>query len=122
MLKPKSLFALILIPTEKIIDSKNVDEALKENKTVEHVIVVNRINNDTNDANFYANDTNIRIKYIKWNDLVAKQSSVCLTEMMESSDPAFYPLHVRYNWKAKGNYSRTWWLYGRDLCNFKICF
>lgn len=81
---------------KKIIESKkNVDEALKDNKTVEHVIVVERINNDTN-------DTDMQIKYINWSDLMARQSSECPTEIMESSDPAFILYTSGSTGKPKG--------------------
>ncbi len=81
---------------KKIIDSKkNVDIALAENKTVEHVIVVERIKNNTN-------DTNSRIKHIKWNELVTSQSTECKTEVMESSDPAFILYTSGSTGKPKG--------------------
>lgn len=81
---------------------KNVEEALKENKTVKNVIVVERIINDTNDTNLYANDTNMRIKYIKWDELVSKQSSDCPTEIMEANDPLYILYTSGSTGKPKG--------------------
>jgi len=102
---------------KKIIDSKkNVDEALKENKTIEYVIVVERMKSDEirqsqiqSDKTSEKNSDSIQLNpipsdsiYIWWHDLVAKQSSVCPTEMMESSDPAFILYTSGSTGKPKG--------------------
>ncbi len=79
---------------EKIVDSKkNVDIALQENKTVEHVIVVDRLKNQ-------AGKTNPRDMF--WEELVTKQNSDCPTEIMESSDPAFILYTSGSTGKPKG--------------------
>ncbi|MCL4363726.1 acetate--CoA ligase [Patescibacteria group bacterium] len=66
---------------KKTVDSKaNVDEALKDNKTIEHVIVVDRLKNGSG-------KTTPRDMF--WSELVEKQSPECPTEMVEATDPAF---------------------------------
>ncbi len=99
---------------KKIVESKkNVDEALKENKTVKYVIVVERMKLDEIRSNQIESDEinknkiespllnkvlsnsiqldPIKSNYIsvRWHELMVKQSANCLTEVMESSDPAF---------------------------------
>lgn len=66
---------------KKTVESlKNVEEALKDNKTVEKVIVVKRL-----EKPFIPNEQ----KYIEWNNLVSKQDTICSTTIMEATDPAF---------------------------------
>ncbi|MFA6016920.1 MAG: acetate--CoA ligase [Patescibacteria group bacterium] len=96
---------------KKVVDSKkNVDEALKGNKTVEHIIVVQRLTIENQPST--ANTPNLSsildqlsskaINTITWHDLMAKQSSDCPTEIMESSDPAFILYTSGSTGKPKG--------------------
>lgn len=79
---------------KKVIESKkNVDEALKENKTIEHVIIVDRLKNKTGKTKPYD---------IFWDELIEKQNSDCPTEIMESSDPAFILYTSGSTGKPKG--------------------
>ncbi len=69
---------------KKTVESfKNVEEALKDNKTVENVIVVKRL--ETTNIVFPA--TNFKFHW--WHELVAKQDIICSTEIMEATDTAF---------------------------------
>ncbi len=88
---------------------KNVEEALKDNKTVEHVIVVERIKSDTigqsqmktdetrrsqmqsdvigkNTDSIRLNPISSNSIYVWWHDLTANQSAFCPTEIMEATD------------------------------------
>ncbi|KKP62921.1 MAG: hypothetical protein US48_C0025G0001 [Candidatus Levybacteria bacterium GW2011_GWA2_37_36] len=102
---------------KKVVESKkNVDEALKENKTVEHVIVVERMKSDEirqsqiqSDKTSEKNSDSIQLNpipsdfiYIWWHELMAKQSTECPTEMMESSDPSFILYTSGTTGKPKG--------------------
>lgn len=79
---------------KKVVESKkNVDEALKENKTIEHVIIVDRLKNKTGKTKPYD---------IFWDELIEKQNSDCPTEIMESSDPAFILYTSGSTGKPKG--------------------
>jgi len=81
---------------KKIVESKeSVDIALKENKTVEHVVIVERIKSE--------NPTPLNSpKEIYWHDLVAKQDVICSTEILESTDPAFILYTSGTTGKPKG--------------------
>src|SRR3989339_2006122 len=115
---------------KKVIESKkNVDTALNGNKTVEHVIVVERLKLDEIRSNqmqldkisenktespllnkVLTDSTNsiqlnpIPSNYIEiyWHDLMEKQSADCPTEIMESSDPAFILYTSGSTGKPKG--------------------
>lgn len=78
---------------KKTVESlKNVETALKENKTVEKVIVVKRLEQPT-----ISDD-----KYVWWNNLVSKQDSLCSTEIMEATDTAFILYTSGSTGKPKG--------------------
>jgi len=86
---------------KKTVESKkNVDEALKENQTVKHVIVVKRL--EEAKIPVLKNAVSSDLKYVFWNELIAKQSSECKTEIMESSDPAFILYTSGTTGKPKG--------------------
>ncbi len=79
---------------KKVVESKkNVDEALKENKTIEHVIIVDRLKNKTGKTKPYD---------IFWEEIIENQNSDCPTEIMESSDPAFILYTSGSTGKPKG--------------------
>lgn len=90
---------------------KNVEEALKENKTVKNVIVVERIKSDTigqSQIKFEKTDS-IQLDPIKsnfisifWSELVDKQSTDCPTEIMEANDPLYILYTSGSTGKPKG--------------------
>jgi len=83
---------------KKTVDSiKNVMEALKENKTVENVIVVNRLDLTTPLPSPTGN-----FKYLWWKDVVAKEDSICSTAIMEANDQAFILYTSGTTGKPKG--------------------
>ncbi len=111
---------------DKILEpQKNVEEALKENKTVKHVIVVERLELDiigqsqmktdeTRRSQMQSdvigkNTDSIRLNpissnsiYVWWHDLIAKQNSDCPTEVMEATDPLYILYTSGSTGKPKG--------------------
>lgn len=79
---------------KKTIESlKNVEQALKDNKTIEKVIVVKRIEEV---------DIPKDKKYLWWQDLISKQDTLCSTAIMEANDPAFILYTSGTTGKPKG--------------------
>jgi len=105
---------------KKTVESKkNVDLALKDNKIVEHVIVVERLKPDGIGQSQMKSDKisenktespllnkilsdSIHYQEITWAKLMEKQSSDCKTEVMESNDPAFILYTSGSTGKPKG--------------------
>lgn len=86
---------------EKVIDSLNtVTEALKDNKTVKTVIVVKRLNTQTDSNRFQPISTDFN--YIWWHELIYKQDTLCSTEIMKATDPAFILYTSGSTGKPKG--------------------
>jgi len=105
---------------DKIIDSKkNVDEAIKDCPTVKNVIVVERVKRDEisvlsqspglpaggegeagekHDIESQMNPG----RDIWWSDLIAKQDTICSTEIMESTDPLYILYTSGSTGKPKG--------------------
>ncbi|KKQ24122.1 MAG: Acetate/CoA ligase [Candidatus Roizmanbacteria bacterium GW2011_GWC2_37_13] len=111
---------------KKTVESlKNVQQALKDNKTFENVIVVERIKQTLdvgslkidkevgdlklenqpssfqpqNPASNFQRQTS---KYIWWHELVNKQDTICSTEIMEATDTAFILYTSGTTGKPKG--------------------
>jgi len=79
---------------EKVVESKkNVDEAVKETPTVQKVIVVKRTETPTQMQEG---------RDIWWNDLIAKQTTDCPTEIMEATDPLYILYTSGSTGKPKG--------------------
>lgn len=79
---------------EKVIESKkNVDEAVKDTPTVQKIIVVKRIESQTEMKEG---------RDLWWNDLVSKQSTDCATEVMEATDPLYILYTSGSTGKPKG--------------------
>src|SRR3989344_4121436 len=78
---------------DKIIDSqKTVEEAIREIKSVEHVILVERIKQtvDSQDPSSTLNPLSSSYPYYHWyHELMAKADTICSTEIMEATDPLF---------------------------------
>lgn len=105
---------------KKTVESlKNVQEALKENKTVEHVIIVERLKTgpvsdslppvlgDQRQAGKIASaqsgdPSSSTPVFITWNELVSKQDTLCSTEIMDSTDTAFILYTSGTTGKPKG--------------------
>ncbi len=84
---------------DKIIETKkNADEAIKDFKFIEHVIVVNRLKGEKPD--FKAPFTMGRD--LLWNDLIVKADNICSTEIMEATDPLFILYTSGSTGKPKG--------------------
>ena len=78
---------------------ENVVEAVKEIKSVEYVIVVERkksearsTKSETNSntvSNFEFRISDLKIKFLSYHDLLSKQDTLCSTAILESTDPSF---------------------------------
>jgi acetyl-CoA synthetase len=81
---------------QKTVDSlTNVKEALKDNKTVSDIIVVNLSKKPLPENTNHA-------KYTSWYDLISKQDDICSTAIMDATDPAFILYTSGSTGKPKG--------------------
>jgi len=88
---------------KKTIESfKNVEEVLKENKTVENVIVVKRLETGVEEKGNIIFESETGPCFIWWNDLIAKQDVICSTAIMEATDTAFILYTSGTTGKPKG--------------------
>ena len=91
---------------DKIIDSqKTVEEAIREIKSVEHVILVERIKQtvDSQDPSSTLNPLSSSYPYYHWyHELMAKADTICSTEIMEATDPLFLLYTSGSTGKPKG--------------------
>ena len=79
---------------EKIIDSKkNVDEAIKDIAHVKNVIVVKRLEKETPMKEG---------RDVFWDEIIAKQNTICPTEIMEAIDPLYILYTSGSTGKPKG--------------------
>ncbi|MFH0979773.1 MAG: acetate--CoA ligase [Candidatus Roizmanbacteria bacterium] len=88
---------------KKIIESlKNVETALKDNKTVQNVIVVERMKTgvDKEGKKIFKSETGPVFTW--WHELMAKQDVICSTEIMEATDTAFILYTSGTTGKPKG--------------------
>jgi len=83
---------------DKVLESqKTVDEAIKEITSVEHVILVNRLNSNLQPTNYNLSD-----KHLWYHDLMAKADTLCSTEIMAATDPLFLLYTSGSTGKPKG--------------------
>lgn len=91
---------------------KNADEAIKDIKTIEHVIVVNRLAGGAGEG-FPAARTQGALtggnpqqapqsRDLFWDDLMAKADNICSTQIMEANDPLFILYTSGSTGKPKG--------------------
>lgn len=91
---------------------ENVIEAVKEIKSVEYVIVVERKKSEAKSikskinsnivSNFEFQISDLKIKFLSYHDLLSKQDTLCSTAILESTDPSFILYTSGSTGKPKG--------------------
>lgn len=84
---------------KKVIEcKKNADEAVKDIPSIEHLIVVKRTNDELTMNQLTMNSP----RDLWYHELIAKQDTICSTEIMEATDPLFILYTSGSTGKPKG--------------------